>query len=100
MTRRFFYISMGIVALAAAYHLGATRTEAQGGGQFAGIAAGPTGTLAITTSGDVYQHWGEPRCDGTWYGGCPDGWTYMGSVLGGPVPTESQSFGAVKGMFK
>ena len=37
MTKKFMFLSLGILALAAAYHLGATTTEAQGGGQFVGI---------------------------------------------------------------
>lgn len=37
MARRFFYTALGVLALAAAYHLGAVRTEAQGSGTFAGI---------------------------------------------------------------
>jgi hypothetical protein len=83
--RRFFYISAGILCLAAAYNLGATRTSAQGSATFAGIAHDSYGqhTIAITTAGDVYT----PD---------PCGWSYVGSVLGGPVPVDAQSFGKAK----
>ena len=35
--KQFFYVCAGILMLSAAYHLGASRAVAQGGGQFAGI---------------------------------------------------------------
>ena len=39
MAKKFFYVSLGILALAAAHQLGAARTEAQGE---QATAAGPT----------------------------------------------------------
>jgi hypothetical protein len=110
MAKRFFYVAMGILALAAAYHLGATRTGAQSGGAFAGISVDSLGhsTTAITSAGDVYARDGNPVCDhvlgavvwGSDDGSC-SGWTYMGNVLtGDPVSAQGDTFGAIKGAFR
>ncbi|GJM43337.1 MAG: hypothetical protein DHS20C21_01790 [Gemmatimonadota bacterium] len=111
MAKRFFYLSMGILALTAAYHFGAVRTEAQGGGTFSGIAIDNTFaqpvTVAVTTTGDVYAIGSKPACTGasepTWvsYECAPEAaWTYMGNIVSGPIPVETRSFGSVKGAFK
>ena len=103
--RKFFYISLGTLALATAYHLGATRTEAQGGATFAGMTVNTAGTrtiaFAITTNGDVYARDGMPRCDGgsiAWTSNCE--WTPVGNVLDGPTALAGGSWGAIKGRFK
>ena len=82
------------------------RTEAQSGVQFVGISVSvqgtTTNTLAIAGNGDVYGRSGGPQCAGStmiWNNSNCD-WQLMGNVLTGPVPVESQSFGAVKGMFR
>lgn len=99
--RKFLFVCAGVLCLAVAYHLGATRSEAQGGiAQFAGIAAvtqgGNTGyVLALTTEGDLYVRSGHPICNGNWTVQNCD-WTLVGSVFGGPVPIEDQSFGRTK----
>lgn len=106
MAKRFLFIATGILALTAAYHLGAVRTEAQGGGTFSGISVSVQGstanTIAITTTGDVYGRSGGPQCaGGTMIWNVADcDWQYMGSVVSGPTPAESQSFGSVKDMFR
>jgi hypothetical protein len=119
MARRFLYVSLGVLALALAYNLGASRTEAQGGGTFVGISvakdptASPGGamvTTAITSNGDVYATPGAPGCHGSealWTVGylsscsaSSPSWTYMGNVLTGPISTKKSSFGAIKGAYK
>src|SRR5262245_63560073 len=69
MAKKFLFVSLGILALAVAYNLWATRTEAQqAGSTFAGISVDANGqsTTAITTAGDVYARGAVPTCNGTW----------------------------------
>jgi hypothetical protein len=108
VARRFFYVSLGILALAIAYSTGARQAEAQSSAVvFAGIAVTQSGTrtttMAITTGGDVYARDEMPQCSGgggtmTWNSNCQ--WTLVDNVLGGPVPVEGSSFGAVKGAYR
>jgi hypothetical protein len=104
MAKKFLFVSLGILALAAAYQLGATRTEAQQGGvTFAGISvdANVPITTAITTGGDVYARGAFPNCDGSWFGpGCDSGWHQLGNVLDGPINVEDKTWGSINGNFK
>ena len=98
--RNFFFVAAGIFLLAAAYGLGASRLEAQGGTTFAGISTLGTGssTLAITTSGDVYFINAGVSCQGWLDPGCE--WTFIGNVLDQPISTDASSFGKIKGAYR
>jgi hypothetical protein len=101
MARRSIYFALGILALSLAYHPGASRSVAQGGGRFVGIAIGNEGlitsTVAITRAGDVYARGGIPR-----YGSGQMIWSsnncqdreFMGNGYNPPVNVQSDSFGA------
>ncbi|MFN0149197.1 MAG: FlgD immunoglobulin-like domain containing protein [bacterium] len=99
LAKKFFYVSLGILALALAYHLGAKNVNAQGGGKFMGIsveAANTFCTTAITESGDIYARSGVPYCTGAvgselnWleFGACPQEWVYLGNVLAGTAASS------------
>jgi len=51
--KSFFYVSLGILALALAYHLGATTAGAQGAGNPIAVALSSNGV--VTANGDVYE---------------------------------------------
>jgi hypothetical protein len=107
MAKRFFFVSLGILCLAAAYHLGVVSSQAQGGGEIAGVAnlAPHYGFMAVTTGGDVYATYGIPQCTGSgmvWSdNGQPDCiWTLVGNILDGPIPAKDSSFGAIKSHYR
>jgi hypothetical protein len=86
--KSFFYVSLGILALAAAYHLGATNAVAQAPSNPV-VAGGFSATntwFAFTANGDVYLGgFGVPV------------WQKSGNVFGGgPTPTPPESWGQVK----
>ncbi len=95
--KRFFFGSLGILAIAIAYHLGAMYVQAQGGGTVAVIGqdgAIPPRTYIITAEGDV---WYSVQNFGPSYPGHVP-WTFGGNIFaGGPTPTKSTSWGEVKG---
>ena len=127
MARRFFYLSMGILELAGAYHLGAARTEAQLAAgslihsmDYAGWFLDTSGQVWNTGSPkpDTWTRWpaydipipvGDVRLWGpqsliTWddVAWAHDGaaWTEVGPFPGGSVSVEAKTFGSVKGQFK
>ena len=87
-------IALGILALAAAYHLGARSAGAQAPANsvvgIAGQGGGIHGFLAITANGDSYQtddfgiHW-------TAYGNC---------FASGPTPATRETFGDLKSLYR
>jgi hypothetical protein len=84
--RTFMQVSIGILALALAYHFGATSAGAQAG--FNPIVAVEDGGTAYAANGDVYQRTS---------GGPPFVYTFMGNVFTGtPTPVQPTSFGALK----
>ncbi len=91
MAKRFLYVCLGILALAAATHLGADNVRAQAGGDFVGITSNGTANelYAITLSGDCY------RSDNAGYT-----WMYRGNVLAGTVEARGTSLGDVKSKFR
>lgn len=97
LARRFFYVSLGILALSCAYHLGAPTVIAQGGGAVAVIGedgAVPPRTYIITAEGDV---WYSGQNFGPSYPGHVP-WTFGGNIFAGaPTPTKSTSWGEIKG---
>jgi len=93
-SRTFLNVSLAILALAAAYHLGARSAGAQTGMIVAAtIGDDPSGAdfpIAITSTGDVY---GANR-----YG---QNWAFIGNVFsGGPTPVRQESMGAVKARYR
>jgi hypothetical protein len=102
-SRTFLHVSLGILALAAAYHLGARSVTAQGLGTIAGFSASAShcnGTFhVITDTGDVY---GRDMTGGLCGSGAGP-LSYLGNIWagGGPTPTTSQeSFGSVKARYR
>lgn len=83
--RTFMQVSIGILALAAAYHLGANSARAQAPSN--PITAAESG-IAYTANGDVYQRTS---------GGPPFVYTFEGNVFGsGATPVHATSFGELK----
>jgi len=83
LARRFFYVSLGILALAVAYHLGATRATAEWNhsvpGEIVGFASRGGICYAFSQSG---QAWGLDS---------PSGWTREPTV-DLPVPVSDVKF--------
>ena len=94
-SRTFLHVSLGILALAAAYHLGARSATAQAGTQVLGFAVTESGGNAyvITTSGEVFS-----RSMNSVGGGGP--LNSLGNFWGGPTPARQESFGAVKARYR
>jgi hypothetical protein len=87
--KSFLHVSLGILALALAYHLGATTATAQAPGNpvVSSVTPGTWNHAVVTANGDVY---GAYTLNGQW--------TFLANVFaGGPTPTTSQeSFGSLK----
>jgi hypothetical protein len=84
--KAFLVVCLGILALALAYHFGATTATAQAPGNPI-VAA--DGGYVYTVNGDCY----ESRLN---VGGR---WDYRGNVFGGPVPAQSISVGQLKAKY-
>ena len=94
-SRTFLHVSLGILALAVAYHLGARSATAQApGNSVVGICpeSGSGWILAITANGDTYRAGPAPTRTYSW--------ERVGSVFGGPTPAQQESFGAVKARYR
>ena len=78
--RTFMQVSIGILALAAAYHLGANSARAQASDPVVGLAYGSSTLFAGTANGNVY----------VW-----DGldWRALPNVFAGATPAHATSFG-------
>lgn len=107
--KSFFYVCAGILMLAVAYQLGATRAQAQLGGDFSGILMkNHDGTVVITGAGDIYARTAQIidfDQDGvpTWSpinAGGDTGWHFMGNVLGGTVNAEQSTMTDVKSKYR
>jgi len=99
--KTFFYVSLGILALAGAFHLGASTAR----GQATGVVASVRGNLSfrdaagnespawvVTQSGDVY---GWPSYQSYMQVGVPP--QYLGNLFsGGPVQTQGTTWGRIK----
>ena len=94
--RSFLYACLGILALALAYHFGATTATAQApGNAVVGVTAIPTGAswelVAVTANGDAYRN---TAANGFL------AWTPIASVFGGsPIPAQSISIGQLKSKY-
>ena len=93
--KSFFYVSLGILALAIAYHLGARTATAQSSGNpVVGMAASPHNVNeyeVVTASGDFYRTTGA---------GYPGTWELRGNVFSGATPVQQQSWGSVKARYR
>ena len=55
MAKRFFYACLGLLCLAIAYHVGASRATAQtGGGQIRFVEGRGTNVVVVTSSDEIY----------------------------------------------
>jgi len=80
----FFFVCLGILALALAYHFGATTATAQAP---VNPVVAVSGDYVYTANGDVYQNVGS--------------WTFrwVGGVFGGGTPAQVQTWGSVKAKY-
>jgi hypothetical protein len=90
--RSFFHVCLGILALAAAYHLGARSATAQAPGNAivgtGSIIDGNYTAWVVTTNGDVITQSGSS-------------WRWHSNVFsGGPTPARQESMGAVKARYR
>ena len=89
--KSFFYVSLGILALALAYHLGAATATAQAPGN---PVVAMTPWVAITANGDLYAPLGNPVPG-------PFPWVRAGNVLAGsPTPAAQPTFGQLKAQYR
>lgn len=100
MAKKFFYVCMGLLALAGAYHLGAESVVAQTPGDQVAAAQitteGATRTYVsiVTLNGDVY------RATLAHNAGAYNEWVYCGSLWGGVIGNSQGSIGDVKSLFR
>jgi hypothetical protein len=89
--KSFFHVCLGILALVAAYHLGATTATAQAPGN-------PAVGITVAGNGVVYVL----AADGSVWQRLENGpnWTPYGNPLNGPTPVQQQSWGAVKQRYR
>ncbi len=81
-------VTLGILALALAYHLGARSTSAQApGNPVVGCAYGSSAMFLATANGDVY----------VWGGG---NWSRLPNVFGGATSTAPMSVGQLKTLYR
>ena len=92
--RSFFYISLGVLALTFAFHLGARTAVAQSSGfNVVGISSYYLSncgnvTEVVTVNGDVYRS-------------CGGAWQFVGNAFsGGPAPARQESMGSVKARYR
>ena len=94
-SRSFFYASLGVLALAVAFHLGPRPATAQAPGNPVVSVTGHGSSCAIfavTANGDVYT---MVPCNE------PASWHFSGNIFGGgPTPVRAESFGAVKARYR
>ena len=87
--KSFLNVSLGILALALAYHLGARSATAQAPGN--PVVAVWNGPAVVTANGDVYYNTAS-----TFTGP----WTYQGNVFTGATPAQQGSFGGLKARYR
>jgi hypothetical protein len=93
--KSFLYVSLGILALALAYHFGATTATAQAGSQVTGMAYGGTNIVVMTSNGECF---GRQLAGGNG--------PFVGSVIPignfwtGPTPAQQPTFGQVKAQYR
>ena len=87
-SKTFMQVSIGILALALAYHFGATSAGAQG--TVNPVVAADVGAYVYTANGDVYHNTSPDLST----------WQHVGNVFTGPTPVQSTSFGALKARYR
>ena len=94
--KRFFYVSLGILALAGAFHLGARSARGQGFGTIVGITLlGGSQPVAVASNGDVYC------CMNFNWQQLPWQFTHVGNVFGaGPIQTVPSTLGQLKAKYR
>jgi hypothetical protein len=93
-SRTFLNVSLGILALVAAYELGATKAGAQAGYNPV-VAVDGAGAYVYTANGDVYRNNSNVPGLGSLT------WSLVGNVFTGPpTPVQSTSFGALKARYR
>jgi hypothetical protein len=90
--KRFFYVSLGILALAVAFHLGATSAQSQAPGNPVVAACGASNgggfleVVAITANGDAYKS-----------SDLGNSWQHRGNCFSGaPIQTQGTTWGRIK----
>jgi len=90
--KSFLYVSLGILALALAYHFGASTATAQApGNSVVAMMWNPTSggyAVVVTANGDAYTTGNY----GTWFRG--------GNVFSGSTPVAQQTFGQLKAQYR
>jgi hypothetical protein len=86
----FFYLSMGVLALSIAFHLGVGASSAVAQTEY-GVAVGFSGDKIITASGEIWKWESHPNYVWTLHESSP--WP------GGAVATEPSSFSSIKAKF-
>ena len=92
-SRSFLHVSLGILALAAAYHLGARKATAQSPQEIIGYSFFNEYQFVITPGGDVYR---APSSSGTLTGPA----VFMGNFWGGATSARQESFGGMKARYR
>ncbi len=93
--KSFFYVSLGILALALAYHLGATSAQGQVAvsnpvaAAIANTGSGQYISAVATANGNIYA---APRVDGPWH--------HLGNAFSGSTPAAQPTFGQLKAQYR
>ena len=101
MAKRFLCVCLGLLALAVAYHLGATKAESYSGSPFVSLCtstqAGSTQAyFALTEDGTIYTAF-----VGIIYPDTPfPPWQVWGQIPTGGTATQSSTWGQIKAQFK
>ena len=91
--KTFMFISIGIMALAVAFQMGAGSVKAQAGGDIAVVyQQNNTVPIAVTRLGDVYVANNLLDAPGV-------SWEYRHNIFGDGVPASGESISNVKSMF-
>jgi hypothetical protein len=94
MARKFMFVCLGLLALALAYHLGASSAQSFTG-EFVGISQSATGgQVLLAANGDCYRLINDSPP------GSPDYWYYLGNPLSGGTGTQSSTWGQIKAQSK
>lgn len=93
--KSFFYVSLGILALAAAYHVGARNATAQ--------VQGSNPTAALVTSEGAYRYLVFTGTGDVFAASTANGpWTFTSNLFAGspPVPVQQESLGSLKARYR
>lgn len=97
MSRKFMHVSIAILCLALAYHLGARSVGAQSSGDVIGYAVNSNSTIHFVylSNGDVYARQGLGNSSA--FTGPVE---FIGNYFGGPTPVEHPSLGQLKARYR